>query len=657
MKIKQKIAVFLTAFLLITTVNVKAETGENQAQTNSNLNAKTEEVLIVDPILKQVINKTLGIYHGDNPTKEQLATITRLSITSGKSFTDYLEIKDFSGIEYLTNLNELDVRYTIIQETALAELAKLSNLEHMLFQGVIFTHDDSTHTLPLPGGATINDEMTSSVNLDLEIDFSPLGQLRKLKTLELTLVNSQNMGNYQTAARIKANFSGLKSLTSLTELRFNSISEADDESFDFIKGLINLETLSITDSPALKRVESIASLPNLKALNIENTKVLDYTPILNKDYFKNTSLGQQKADFEGYLQDVKDGSGNDRKLLVIDTGIKVGDKVSDINFFYLNGFANAFNIHDNYFKDGSFVMELYVNDMYLYKTFNYESGNYDKENIGFPLALKFFLEDGRSIYYNQVLINIGKVVSFDDNYEGGSVNLVNVPGNMLITKPTDPVRTGYRFIGWYEEPETINQFDFNTMVHRNITLYAKWEAKDPATIMVEHQDLKGNVLKTEIIRGYVGDEYETQSENIENYTLVETPTNDKGIFTDETITVIYKYDKNKASVIVSYQDIDGTKLAEDVILTGYVDEVYQSEAIQIDGYHLTQEPINKQGFFGDNDMVVYVYEKTIVGHDEPQESLPTTGVNAQMNMYVALLSLAILVPVSVLKIRKKKHTA
>ena len=45
-----------------------------------------------------------------------------------------------------------------------------------------------------------------------------------------------------------------------------------------------------------------------------------------------------------------------------------------------------------------------------------------------------------------------------------------------VTKPEDPTKAGYKFIGWYLDPDSSNSYDFTTSVTSDITLYAKWEA-------------------------------------------------------------------------------------------------------------------------------------------------------------------------------------
>ena len=43
-----------------------------------------------------------------------------------------------------------------------------------------------------------------------------------------------------------------------------------------------------------------------------------------------------------------------------------------------------------------------------------------------------------------------------------------------VSEPEPPFKEGFIFAGWYEEPECINRFDFNTRIPAKTTLYAKW---------------------------------------------------------------------------------------------------------------------------------------------------------------------------------------
>ena len=65
-------------------------------------------------------------------------------------------------------------------------------------------------------------------------------------------------------------------------------------------------------------------------------------------------------------------------------------------------------------------------------------------------------------------------VTFDS--KGGSeIDPVKVLYNDPVGKPDDPVRTGYKFLGWYTDEDYTTEWDFSNPVTSDMTLYAKWE--------------------------------------------------------------------------------------------------------------------------------------------------------------------------------------
>lgn len=60
---------------------------------------------------------------------------------------------------------------------------------------------------------------------------------------------------------------------------------------------------------------------------------------------------------------------------------------------------------------------------------------------------------------------------------GTEIANIQVPINGLISEPTQPTRTGYNFLGWYEDAQYSDLWDFsNDTVINNMTLFAKWSA-------------------------------------------------------------------------------------------------------------------------------------------------------------------------------------
>ena len=79
-----------------------------------------------------------------------------------------------------------------------------------------------------------------------------------------------------------------------------------------------------------------------------------------------------------------------------------------------------------------------------------------------------------------IILTTDCTVSFETN--GGS----RVPEQIVqygetVKRPDDPIRDGYRLVGWYTDIDLRNPWDFDTdKVQGNMTLYAKWEQGDPA---------------------------------------------------------------------------------------------------------------------------------------------------------------------------------
>ncbi len=64
-------------------------------------------------------------------------------------------------------------------------------------------------------------------------------------------------------------------------------------------------------------------------------------------------------------------------------------------------------------------------------------------------------------------------VTFDS--KGGTlVEAQEVKKNETATEPADPTREGYIFLGWYTSETSTVEYDFNTKVVENITLFARW---------------------------------------------------------------------------------------------------------------------------------------------------------------------------------------
>lgn len=87
--------------------------------------------------------------------------------------------------------------------------------------------------------------------------------------------------------------------------------------------------------------------------------------------------------------------------------------------------------------------------------------------------LAFTYKDATMTFYK----NVPYTVSF--NVDGGSaIAPITVVNGKTATKPADPTKAGYAFLGWYTDSTLKTAYAFTTPVTANVTLYAKWVQVD-----------------------------------------------------------------------------------------------------------------------------------------------------------------------------------
>lgn len=141
------------------------------------------------------------------------------------------------------------------------------------------------------------------------------------------------------------------------------------------------------------------------------------------------------------------------------------------------------------------------------------------------------------------------VVNF--NTDGGnsvSNQIINKDGT--ITKPQDPVRDGYKFLGWYSNNVL---FDFNTPITKNLELIAKWEkAKDNSTTATTTTTKKNDTTSSTTKKTT------TKKNDITNTTTTKKTTTN----TTEAKKYTVKFDSNGGSKVSSKEVTSGSKVSK-----------------------------------------------------------------------------------------------
>lgn len=141
------------------------------------------------------------------------------------------------------------------------------------------------------------------------------------------------------------------------------------------------------------------------------------------------------------------------------------------------------------------------------------------------------------------------VVNFNTN-GGNSVSNQIINKDGTITKPQDPVRDGYKFLGWYSNNVL---FDFNTPITKNLELVAKWEkAKDNSTTGTTTTTKKNDTTSSTT----------KKTTTKKNDTTNTTTTKKTTTTTTEAKKYTVKFDSNGGSKVSSKEVTSGSKVTK-----------------------------------------------------------------------------------------------
>jgi len=350
--------------------------------------------------------------------------------------------------------------------------------------------------------------------------------------------------------------------------------------------------------------------------------------------------------FDGKVTETKVINAKDIKDYVV-VGSKVQDAVFDLTTneytFYYEKAESAGAIAHHYIIDNNgnkTTTELFKDDVVNGKigtSFSFspkteELGDYEYVESKGTTSGTLTSEKQEATFYYQ-LKKTDVTVRYVTIKDGNVIDLINP------VKDTGRINDNYTA---YAKDETDNKvfanYNLESATEQTIKLKSSdntitfiYSLKD-AKVIVHHYE-EGTTIKIaedETINGKVSKDYTTKKADVYGYTLVNTPENASGIFTDEVTEVIYYYKKDMGKVITKYVDEDGKVLLEETTTNGQVGTDYQTSPATITDYELINTIGEVKGKYTKEDIVVtYVYQFVMgEGGDDTngEPDIPYTGI-------------------------------
>ncbi|ECZ8706645.1 LPXTG cell wall anchor domain-containing protein [Listeria monocytogenes] len=390
-------------------------------------------VIFPDATLAETIRATLGKSSVDDiVTQTELDTITRVS-------ESYRGIADISGMENLTNLG-----YLYLNNNQISDISPLANLTNL--------SDLDLYNNPISDISPLAN-LTNLSNLDLNnnqiSDLSPLSNLTNLK--DLGLYNNQisdisPLSNLTNLSHLNLNYNQISDISPLANLANLSNLDLDNNQIGDISSLANLTNLKnlYLNNNQISDISSLANLTNLEYLYLNYNQISDISPLSNLTNLRWLGLEDQK---------------------ISSSKVKWNDPLSVTNA-----------IKDN---NGNLIAPSSISNQgaYTNPTITWTGLTNTSQTVNYSWSQSVTIGASTTTFNGTFTLPIEKSVQYNVNFDiDGQVTTELVEVGELVTKPQDPNKDGYAFIGWYDTETGGNKWNFSTdtMPANDMTLYARF---------------------------------------------------------------------------------------------------------------------------------------------------------------------------------------
>ncbi|EKZ4336175.1 leucine-rich repeat domain-containing protein, partial [Listeria monocytogenes] len=302
-------------------------------------------------------------------------------------------------------------------------------------------------------------------------DISPLANLTNLRTLDLE--NNQisdisplaNLTNLRTLGLENNQISDISPLSNLTNLVYLYLENNQISDISPLSNLTNLVYLYLENNQ-ISDISPLANLTNLTDLYLKNNQISDISPLSNLTnlvylYLENNQISDISP--LSNLTNLRWVGLADQKISA--SKVKWNDPLSVTN-----------TIKD---LNGNLIAPSTISDQgaYTEPTITWTGLTNTPQSVSYSWSQSVTIGASTTTFNGTFTLPVEKSAQYNVNFDiDGQVTTELVEAGELVTKPQDPNKDGYAFIGWYDAETGGNKWDFSTdtMPPNDITLYARF---------------------------------------------------------------------------------------------------------------------------------------------------------------------------------------
>ena len=512
--------------------------------------AKDEEVVdFTDENLANLIRSELGLVSDAKITAGMMKELTSLDI--GPS------VKYLNGLEFAVNLENLSV-WTFDKNSSeirtFEDISPLSNLKKLKYLSLGIVGKD-TDLSPLKNLKNLEDIYIRYKN-ELDIDFSPVGSLSKLKKLQMENASHeiygtnrygindlsflQNLSNLENISLdyvygYEYSYEDFKNLINLKEIEINHTRYIYDLSF--LKDCTNLEKINLGSAIRVNNLDCFKNMKNLKVISLETEcEVRDISGLRGLTKLEEVSINNTN-DLELDLSIFADNSaeilyltlGNVTKITnasslknKLNLSLKIKDRsclnelknIKEGILSVRNQWMESSSLHLKFVDDARIINNKEEADELINILENIKSDNIEVKNLKERIYLGELELNSSTTYKVRELSNLySKIVTGSGWSHDGRNYSWNCEDETITISPKDMVSKDDNAGSENSEYPVIVEFEPNTM-NSQLILELTYDTIEPVSPEVE--------IKDENLRKYLLDNYDksqngklTESEMLE----------------------------------------------------------------------------------------------------------------------------------------------